>query len=132
MLQPCRGVRHSPAEGGAIALSRGCARGGRQSPAEGVRRRGCAGGVPLLETAACPGRPPMWLDKLEDALSDLAPQRVEEARREQTEAGMDLQKAGQLAETAQKWAYLSLAAMLVWKVVGATWKQCTPVAAPLE
>ena len=37
-----------------------------------------------------------FLDKLEDALSDLAPQ-----HREQTEAGMDLQKAGQLAETAK-------------------------------
>ena len=74
----------------------------------------------------------VFLDKLEDALSDLAPQRVEGARREQTEAGKDLQKAGQLGEMAQKWAYLSLAAMLIWKVVGATWKQCTPVAAPPE
>ena len=57
---------------------------------------------------------------------------VEEARREQTEAGMDIQKAGQLAGTAQNWAYLSLPAMLIWKVTGATWKQCTPVAAPPE
>ena len=43
-----------------------------------------------------------------------------------------LQKAGQLAEMAQKWPCLSLAVMLILKVVGATWKQCTPVAAPPE
>ena len=73
-----------------------------------------------------------FLDKLEEALSDLAPQRVEGAGREQREAGMDFQKAGQLAEMAQKWPCLSLAVMLILKVVGATWKQCTPVAAPPE
>ena len=44
---PAEGVcRGGVPEGGARALPRGC---------EG-------GGVPLLETAACPGRPPMWAE----------------------------------------------------------------------
>ena len=29
-------------------------------------------------------------------------------------------------DTAQKWAYSSIAAILIWKMVGATWKQCAP------
>ena len=68
--------RRGVPEGYAIALPRGCAGGGVavgsrripweasyvgggvcHSPAVGVRRRGCAGGVPLLEAAACPGSP---------------------------------------------------------------------------
>ena len=40
----------------------------------------------------------------------------------------DRDQDGQMVETAQKWTYISLAAILVWKVVGATWKRCTPVA----
>ncbi|KAK3764539.1 hypothetical protein RRG08_040560 [Elysia crispata] len=39
---------------------------------------------------------------------------------------MDLQKVGQVVETAQNWAYISIAAVLVWKVVAATWNRCTP------
>ena len=46
------------------ALPRGCARGCVPEPCRGERRRGVpevgAGGMPLLGTAACPGRPPMW------------------------------------------------------------------------
>ncbi|MEW8333912.1 MAG: hypothetical protein AB2692_23480 [Candidatus Thiodiazotropha sp.] len=56
---------------------------------------------------------------------------LKEARDEQTETRMDLQKVEQMVETAQRWAYISLAAILVWKVVGATWKRCTPVASPV-
>ncbi|MEW8688004.1 MAG: hypothetical protein AB2556_19510 [Candidatus Thiodiazotropha sp.] len=44
------------------------------------------------------------------------------------ETRMDLQKVGQLVEMAQKWTYISLTAMFVWKVVRATWKRCTPIA----
>ena len=75
-----------------------------------------------------------FLDELEDVAKDLATTAskragtLEEARHEQTETRMDLQKVGQMVETAQKWTYISLATILVWKVVGATWKQCTPVA----
>ena len=58
-------------------------------------------------------------------LDELEEEREEEA---QTETRMDIQKVGQMVETAQKWTYLSLAAILVWKVIGATWKQCAPAA----
>ncbi|MEW8689154.1 MAG: hypothetical protein AB2556_25310 [Candidatus Thiodiazotropha sp.] len=76
----------------------------------------------------------IFLDELGDVVKGLATtasqcaDALEEARHEQTETRMDLQKVGQMAETAQKWIYISLAAILVWKVVGATWKRCTPVA----
>ena len=75
-----------------------------------------------------------FFDELEDIAKELATtasrltDTLEEARHEQTETRMDLQKVGQMVETAQKWTYISLAAILVWKVVGATWKRCTPVA----
>ena len=49
---------------------------------------------------------------------------LEEKREEETR--MDIQKVGQMVETAQKWTYLSIATILVWIIVGATWKQCAP------
>ena len=55
---------------------------------------------------------------------------LEETHQEQTETRTDVQKVGQMVEMAQNWAYLSLAAVLVWKVVGATVRQCTPAAMP--
>ena len=58
-------------------------------------------------------------------LNELKEEREEEA---QTETRMDIQKVREMVETAQKWTFLSLAAILVWKVVGATWKQCAPAA----
>ena len=72
--------------------------------------------------------------KLEDIAEELATtasrraDTLEEARHEQTETRMDRQKDGQMVETAQNWTYISLAAILVWKVVGATGKRCMPVA----
>ena len=54
-------------------------------------------------------------------------EQVRETHHEQTEVRMDLQKVGQAVEAAQKWAYISIAAVLVWKVFAATWKRCTPV-----
>ena len=64
-------------------------------------------------------------NELEEERDELEEEREEEA---QTETRMDIQKVGQMVETAQKWTYLALAAILVWKVVGATWKQCAPAA----
>ena len=46
---------------------------------------------------------------------------LEEEREEETR--MEIQKVGQ---TVEKWTYLSIASILVWKIVGATWKQCAP------
>ena len=75
-----------------------------------------------------------FLDELEDVAKELATtvskraDTLEEAHHEQTETRMDLQKVGQMVEMAQKWTYISLAAILVWKVVRATWKRCTQVA----
>ena len=46
--------------GGRSGAPEGCTGGVCHSPAEGVRRRGCAGGMQLLGAAACPGRPPTW------------------------------------------------------------------------
>ena len=62
------GVCHSPVEGAAACPGRppmwaeGCDGGVCHNPCRGVRRRGCAGGVPLLEAAACPGRSPRWAE----------------------------------------------------------------------
>ncbi|MEW8688335.1 MAG: hypothetical protein AB2556_21190 [Candidatus Thiodiazotropha sp.] len=88
----------------------------------------------LAQLAQCDNTQDAFLDELEDVAKELATtasQRadaLEEARHEQTETRMDLQKVGQMVEMAQKWTYISLAAIFVWKVVGATWKRCTPVA----
>ena len=46
----------------------------------------------------------------------------------QTETRMDIQKVGQIVETAQKWTHLSLAGILVWKVVRATLERRKPAA----
>ena len=58
-------------------------------------------------------------NELEEERDELEEEREEEA---QTETRMDIQKVGQMMET----IYLSLAAILIWKVVGATWKRYTP------
>lgn len=55
-------------------------------------------------------------------------EQVQATRHEQTETRMDLQKVGQMVETAQKWVYISIAAVFVWKVAAATWNRCTPAA----
>ncbi|KAK3789173.1 hypothetical protein RRG08_001565 [Elysia crispata] len=39
---------------------------------------------------------------------------------------MYLQKVGQAVETAQNWAYISIAAVIVFKIVTATWNRGTP------
>ena len=68
-------------------------------------------------------------DLLEELLADEQQEIAEqlrETRHEQAETRMDLQKVGQVVETAQNWAYISIAAVLVWKVVAATWNRCTP------
>ncbi|MEW8688590.1 MAG: hypothetical protein AB2556_22480, partial [Candidatus Thiodiazotropha sp.] len=88
----------------------------------------------LVEVLASQRDQDVFLDELEDVVKELTTtvsQRadaLDEARNEQTETRMDLQKVEQMVETAQKWACISLAAILVWKVVGATWKRCTLVA----
>ncbi|MEW8688826.1 MAG: hypothetical protein AB2556_23660, partial [Candidatus Thiodiazotropha sp.] len=88
----------------------------------------------LVEVLASQRDQDVFLDELGDVVKELTTtvsQRADalkEARNEQTETRMDLQKVEQMVETAQRWAYISLAAILVWKVVGATWKRCTPVA----
>ena len=55
-------------------------------------------------------------DILEELLADEQQQeiaeQVRETRHEQTEVRMDLQKVGQAVEAAQKWAYISIAAVL--------------------
>ena len=68
-------------------------------------------------------------DVLEELLVDEQQEIAEqlrETRHEQAETRMDLQKVGQAVETAQNWAYISIAAVIVWKVVTATWNRCTP------
>ena len=68
-------------------------------------------------------------DLLEELLADEQQEIAEqlrETRHEQAETRMDLQKVGQVVETAQNWAYISIAAVFVWKVVAATWNRCTP------
>ncbi|KAK3772396.1 hypothetical protein RRG08_031419 [Elysia crispata] len=68
-------------------------------------------------------------DVLEELLVDEQQEIAEqlrETRHEQAETRMDLQKVGQVVETAQNWAYISIAAVIVWKVVTATWNRCTP------
>ena len=68
-------------------------------------------------------------DLLEELLTDEQQEIAEqlrETRHEQAETRMDLQKVGQVVETAKNWAYISIAAVLVWKVVAATWNRCTP------
>ena len=69
-------------------------------------------------------------DVLEELLVDEQQEIAEqlrETRHEQAETRMDLQKVGQVVETAQNWAYISIAAVIVWKVVTATWNRCTPL-----
>ncbi|KAK3732167.1 hypothetical protein RRG08_026549 [Elysia crispata] len=64
-------------------------------------------------------------DLLEELLADEQQEIAEqlrETRHEQAETRMDLQKVGKV----QNWAYISIAAVLVWKVVAATWNRCTP------
>ena len=68
-------------------------------------------------------------DVLEELLVDeqqeIAEQ-LQETRHEQAETRMDLQKVGQVVETAQNWAYISIAAVIIWRVVTATWNRGTP------
>ncbi|MEW8689058.1 MAG: hypothetical protein AB2556_24830 [Candidatus Thiodiazotropha sp.] len=76
----------------------------------------------LAQLAQCDNTQDAFLDELEE-VANAASQRADaqdEARHEQTETRMDLQKVGQMADAAQIWTYMSLAAILVWKVVGAT------------
>ena len=68
-------------------------------------------------------------DLLEELLADEQQEIAEqlrETRHEQAETRMDLQKVGQVVETAQNWAYISIAAVFVWKVVAVTWNRFTP------
>ena len=55
-------------------------------------------------------------DKREEEREELEEEREEETR-------MEIQKVGQ---TVENWTYLSIAAILVWKIVGATCKQRAP------
>ncbi|MEW8688360.1 MAG: hypothetical protein AB2556_21320, partial [Candidatus Thiodiazotropha sp.] len=89
----------------------------------------------LAQLAQCDNTQYAFLDELEDVAKELATtvsQRAdaleEEARHKQRETRMDLQKVGQMVELAQKWTYISIAAIFVWKVIGAAWKRSTPVA----
>lgn len=50
---------------------------------------------------------------------------VEDVAEQQQKTRMDLQKVGQLVEQVQRWTYLSLAAVLVWRVVGTTLRNCS-------
>ncbi|KAK3763796.1 hypothetical protein RRG08_065759 [Elysia crispata] len=68
-------------------------------------------------------------DVLEELLVDEQQEIAEqlrETRHEQAETRLDLQKVGQAVETAQNWAYISIAAVLVWRVFAATWNRGTP------
>ena len=68
-------------------------------------------------------------DVLEELLVDEQQEIAEqlrETRHEQAETRMDLQKVGQVVETAQNWAYISIAAVIIWRVVTATWNRGTP------
>ena len=51
---------------------------------------------------------------------------LEEEREEDREEREEEREEEIRMDTAQKWAYISIAAILVWKIVGATWKQCAP------
>ena len=67
-------------------------------------------------------------DVLEELLVDEQQEIAEqlrETRHEQAETRLDLQKVGQAVETAQNWAYISIAAVLVWRVFAATWNRGT-------
>ena len=59
-------------------------------------------------------------NKLEEERYKLEEEREEERseleEKREEETWMDI----------QKWTYLSIAAILLWKIVGATWKQCAP------
>ena len=67
------------------------------------------------------------LEEERDGLEEEREEEREELEEErEKETRMDIQKVGQMMETAQKWTYISIAAILVWKIVGATWKQCAP------
>lgn len=65
-------------------------------------------------------------DLFEEMQQEEIAEQVQETRHEQIETQMDLQKVGQLAETARGWAYISIAAVLVWKIVARTWNRCAP------
>ena len=68
-------------------------------------------------------------DVLEELLVDEQQEIAEQLREthhEQAETRLDLQKVGQAVETAQNWAYISIAAVLVWRVFAATWNRGTP------
>ena len=62
---------------------------------------------------------------LVDEQQEIAEQ-LRETRHEQAETRMDLQKVGQVVKTAQNWAYISIAAVIVLKIVTATWNRGTP------
>ena len=55
-------------------------------------------------------------NELEEEREELEEECEEETR-------MEIQKVGQ---TVEKWTYLSITAILVWKIVGAAWKQHAP------
>ena len=81
----------------------------------------------LVEVLASRKDRDVFLDELGDVVKEL-PHSV--ATRRRAEGGprrADRDQDGPPdVETAQRWAYISLAAILVWKVVGATWKRCFP------
>ena len=67
------------------------------------------------------------LEEERDELEEERKEEREELEEEcEEETRMDIQKVGHMVETAQKWTNISITAILVWKIVGATWKQCAP------
>lgn len=68
-----------------------------------------------------------FLDELREEVAEMLEERAtHRVLQEKMETRMDLQKLWQMVETAQRWAYLSLAALFVWKVASTTWERCAP------
>ena len=65
--------------------------------------------------------------ELEEERDELEEEREEERgeleEEHEEETQMEIQKVRQ---TVQKWTYISIAAILIWKIVGAIWKQSGP------
>ncbi|GFR98530.1 hypothetical protein ElyMa_004504400 [Elysia marginata] len=96
--------------------------------------RGEAADQPPLDPPAPPEPAPIALPEPAPIILPGA-QLVADAREEEeAETRVDMQKIGQMAASAQKWAYISIAAALVWKVAASTWKQCgsPPLAAAVS
>ena len=68
-------------------------------------------------------------DSESDLLEELvAAEHDKEIAEQVQETHMALQKVGQMVETAQKWAYISIAGVLIWKVAATTRNRCTSAA----